>query len=76
MLGEVAVVADDDDAVAVVDQFAAEFNVPGGLGGLVVDGAVTENAYVWGVEEVKNAPRLGSTAPLCAGWSLAAGRLG
>ncbi len=59
MLGERAFLADDNDTVAAVDQFAAEFDVPPGLGGFVVDGAVTENAHVGGGEGVQNATRLG-----------------
>src|ERR1035438_8786285 len=56
---EAAVVADGDDAVAAVDQLPPEFNVAGGLGGLVVDGAVAKDADVRGVEEVRDAARLG-----------------
>ena len=59
MVLEAAIVADGDDAVAAVDQLAPEFNVAGGLGGLVVDGALAEDADVRCVEEVRDATRLG-----------------
>ena len=39
LLGQVSVVADDEDSVASMDQLSAQVFVPGSLGGLVVDGA-------------------------------------
>jgi len=56
---EAAVVADEDDAVASVDQLTPEFDIAGGLGGVVVDGGVAKHADLRGVEEVWDAARLG-----------------
>ena len=58
MVQEAAVVADGDAAVAAVDQLPPEFDIAGGLGGFVVDGAVAKDADVRGVEEVRDAARL------------------
>jgi len=59
LLGEVPVVADDEDSVASVDELSAQLFVPGSLGGLVVDGAVAEEVEVGGVEEVGDAGEVG-----------------
>ena len=56
---ETAVVADGDEAVATAYKFGPKFAVAGGLSGLVVDGAVAKDADVRGVEEVRDAARLG-----------------
>jgi hypothetical protein len=59
LASKVAVVADDENAVAPMDQLSAQFLVPGALSGLVVDKAIAEDVEVRGVEEIRDAVELG-----------------
>ena len=62
MVLEVAVVADDDDAVATIDEFGTKLTVAGGLGRFIVHRAVAEDAGVRTVKEVRDAPRRRSSS--------------
>ena len=58
MVLKVAIVPDQNDAIATVDQFGAQFTVASRLRRFVMHRAVAENADVWRVEKVRDAARL------------------
>ena len=58
MLFKVAIVTDDDDAIAKVHQFGAQVMIASRLRRFVMHRAVAENADVWRVEKVRDAARL------------------
>ena len=60
MFLKVAIETDDDDTIAAIHKFGAQFPVAGNLGRFIMHGAIAEHAHVWSVKIVREATRFGN----------------